>query len=144
MIRVTLAREEDLPALLDLLMLMGSENALMPMDVDKVVATVRDVLNRGLIWLAWQDGSLVGTLAVSIETLWYSSAPLVEERWMYVMPQARNSVAFLRMLRLAQRVARDKQMPAVFSVVTRTDLARKAKAFRRLEEVGRVFLMEEV
>lgn len=140
MIYVRSATADDLPALMEMLVEFHAENGLFALDMDRTVATVHDILRRGLIFLAFDGHDLVGTLAIAPAQVWYSSEIFLEECWMYVRPRARRSTALLKMLRRAMRVADDKGWPITFQIVTATDLDRKSRPFRRMEHVGRVFL----
>lgn len=142
MIRVTAAGAADLKALLALMIEAHADNGIFPLSIGKVVRYVQDALGRGIVLLAWQDDELVGTLIVMVGEVWYSEVPFIEEGMVFVLPKARKTTAFLRLVRRAMMVADDKGWPMVSSVVTRTELGRKGDIFRRLgfEEVGRVFL----
>lgn len=142
--QVNAASGSDLRPLLDLMVEFHVDNGVFPLSPAKVVAYLQETLARGVVLIARDGDRLVGTMGLAPGEVWYAESVFLEERWLFVHPDARRSTALLRMLRRAIRIADDKGWPMVASVITMKALERKGDLFKRLgfAEAGRVFLRQ--
>ena len=116
------------------------------LDVDEAMAGIADVMKRGVAILAadGETGALLGSFgARPMPAAWYSSEMVLFETWFYVHPSARHrpSVMF-RLLKAAKELADSTGWKLINALTTRDQIERKAKMYRGMTEIGRIFVYE--
>ncbi len=153
---VRLATQRDEPELMDMAyamhrdsVLMTADGALFPLDVGKV----RDTLLRAIVpnrneddpaWIGvvGDHAGLHGAIYLSVELPWYSEAPAVNEKFLYVRSEYRRTCLAGRLISFAKESAEAIGMPLVMGHMTAGREAAKQRFFRRHfgEPVGGYFV----
>jgi N-acetylglutamate synthase-like GNAT family acetyltransferase len=139
--RVRLATAKDAPAIMALLRVMHAEIGMASLNEAKVAKKIQDVLERGVICLALADGRPVGTCALEFSQMWYSDDHHLAETWFFVHPDNRQSRNAARLMRFANEIARQLQLPVLMGVATNKETQRKCDFFGRyMRSVGQLFV----
>lgn len=145
---VRIAVRTDAAAVMRMLEMEALENALVPVDWDKVRERVEIGLRRdgniiGLIDAPDRQGELAATVGLNMGHQWYSSAWDCEEIWNFVHPDYRKaSFNYANMLiQFSQWWAEQLEVPLFMSVVSNVRTIGKVRLYaRRIPFVGGVFL----
>jgi N-acetylglutamate synthase-like GNAT family acetyltransferase len=139
--RIRFASAKDVPTIMALLRVMHAEIGMASLNEAKVAKKIRDVLERGVICLALADGRPVGTCALEFSQMWYSDDVHLAETWFFVHPDYRQSRNAARLMRFANEIGRQMQLPVLMGVVTTKETERKMHFFDRyMTKVGYLFI----
>lgn len=138
LVELRAAKPEDADTIYALLMGFYAENGvgrLYPEGVRRKIAWLCNPEN-GLILVAEIGGDMIGCMGLELRNWFWSEQWTLAEVWTYVAPRARRSSAALRMLKEADKLAKQYAMPFIFGVFTPVDTNRKKRLFSRF---GREF-----
>jgi hypothetical protein len=131
---------------MDMMRVMHPEAALRsadgePLPLDE--SMVRGELHRAIVpsrnsdglpaWigLVSQSRNLLGSVYLSMEMLWYSSRPVLIERWLYVHPDERRSNVAAALIEIAKRSADAARVDLLIGHMTAGREAAKTRFYRR-------------
>ena len=140
-IEFRIAEAEDSEALYDLLLEMHDEVGLFPLAERKVRAKIALVLDEGACFVAEVDGTIVGSIGVVPEQMWYTDDFMLADKWTFVKQNWRRSRVAIGLLRRAKEFAKRAGLPLAVGVFGAKDTARKNALFGRLfTPVGEMFM----
>lgn len=125
------ATEADEAEILELLADMHAENGLAPMNEAKVVAKVRELLQTGVVLIAFEDDQPIATVGLDVRELWYSDAKFVGDWWFFVAEQARGGKTACELLQAARDAAKHVELPLVMGPTTLVRPEAKNRFFRK-------------
>lgn len=128
---------EDLVNLQHLLTVMHAEIGLYAIDWPKFAAEVRDVVENGRAVLLIYDGAIVGSIGLHVGSQWYSSDPLVTDKWLFIDEEHRSFETLRLLLDGAHEYRREIGLPPerlVIAIYGVKDTRRKMTAFGRMAE----------
>lgn len=96
---------------------------------EKVLHYIAGYLNSGVVFCAYQNGKLVGSISLREMSLWWSDDTYLGDGWFYVMPEARKSKIGLQLMKAAHEYA--GSTPVVIGIWNQDDNDRKEKFFKR-------------
>lgn len=90
---VRLAVPSDESRIFEILCLAEKENAMFPMDADKVIAFIRHATEQkgGFIGVIDGEEKVEATVGLIVEQAWYTKEESLGERWNFVHPDCRNT-----------------------------------------------------
>ncbi len=90
---VRIALQEDESRIFEILCLAEKENAMFPMDKDKVLGFIKRATEKqgGIIGVIDGETRVEATIGLVIEQSWYTSEWSLGERWNFVHPACRNT-----------------------------------------------------
>lgn len=141
---IRVATEEDVPNTVGLLADMHKEASLTfpPMDAEKVVKAIFDVVKDGILLLAeTHDNRIVGLLALVKSNYWFSNYPFIADLVFYVSPEFRTSSAGYQLIKAAKAFSDKMKVPLMMSVTSGEDPRRKDNLYERsgLKYIGGIF-----
>jgi GNAT superfamily N-acetyltransferase len=95
-----------------------------------------------VIGVIGKPGAIEATISFHTARMWYSSDPLIEERWAYVREAHRRSNNAKNLIAFAKRQAVRLNVPLRIGVITRKETEQKVRLYQRLlgEPSGAYFL----
>jgi GNAT superfamily N-acetyltransferase len=100
---------------------------------DKAQGVLLEAMKSHPTFVYKVDGEIVGVLALTESSVWWSDTNILIELFFYVEKDKRNKGAATALLKEAQRYAEDVvNMPLIVELFTRTDLDKKVKFLGRL------------
>jgi len=146
-IKVRVGTPEDLEGCMDLFIQANEENGIDEMDVQKLL---------GIVWPSLhQDGGLVGVIGepgmppegvvlLRIEQLWYSNAPVIAEKLVFVHQDFRSAKGgrAKKLCEFSKRVSDEMGIPLIIGVVSTDRTKGKVRLYERVfgEPAGAFFL----
>ena len=135
----------DMSAILNMLGEMHENTTLPtpPINSEKLVAKVNEVIHRGVVFVALNDeNELLGSVGGTVGQDWWSDKPFLADCWFYVSPKHRNGSAALKLIKNFIQSANDAKLPVRLGHIFSGDLERKDKFFERLgmTKAGSVFV----
>ena len=144
--RVRIAVREDEDALMNMVREMHPEAALKtadgaPLPLDESLA--RSHLHRAIVpnrnsddlpaWigLAAEDGQILGSVYLSLETLWYSSKPVLLENWLFVARDSRRSNIAASLIDFGKKSADAARATLIVGHMSSGREAAKGRFYRR-------------
>jgi GNAT superfamily N-acetyltransferase len=135
----------DVTDLLRLLMDMhgASKLALPPVDMGKVLKGIWECDSTGVIFVAEQDGSIVGAIGLVLAEPWFSSETLLYDKFFYVKREHRASNAGDDLLSAAKKYASILGKPLNINHWFGEDIDRKDVYFRRkgFQRAGGIYVL---
>lgn len=143
LVRIGLQADEQ--AIFDMLMLLAPENAMAPVNSEKVWDTIKKGTRRdgGVVGIIEVDGKIAATVGIGMGPWWYSSAWHCEEMWCYVHPdyrKAKDNYAEL-LIQFTKWWSEQLGMPVLMGVLTTNRTLGKVRLYaRHIPFVGGLFL----
>jgi hypothetical protein len=140
---VRMATPEDEPGIMELCRILHKENGLFPLDEDKVRTIIRNVLigNQGFIGVIGPKDNLEASILLSLSSMWYSNAPVLEEYWNFVHPDFRKSERARYMVSFAKTCADRMGIPLLIGIVSNDRTEAKCRLYKRmLPKAGEFYL----
>lgn len=128
--------------------LRGSDGAPLPIDEDMVRTELRRAITHdrsnfpAFIGVVGGCGEIQASIYLACELTWFSPAPVLCDRWVYVQPDHRSSKLVGTLYDFAKRAARAANLPLNVGVLTKGREVAKARLLRRYfgEPIGTSFL----
>jgi hypothetical protein len=111
----------------------GIPEHLAPLDHDKALGAIANVVRHGLTVMAYDGAELVGVLGLIRCGVWYSQAPMLSERFFYIQSEHRHGSAMRAMLRAARDCA---SANGLFLQLTIANFHKDRPARNGLERIG--------
>lgn len=133
---VRIANKVDEGAVFDLLMLLAAENALAPVNDEKVRAMIRRSTDRqgGVIGIIdAPDGGIAASVSLIMAQWWYSEAWHYEEVWSFVHPDHRRGAGNYaqRLIQFARWWGEQIGMPVLMGVLSTHRTIGKVRLYAR-------------
>jgi hypothetical protein len=113
----------------------GIPEELAPLDHDKALLAIYDVVTKGHVIMAYDGEQLVGVLGVVRFTVWYSQNNMLSERFFYIEPSYRDGPVMRAILRRARDLANEQRL---FLQLTISNFHKDRPARSSLERIGDV------
>jgi len=112
-----------------------------PVDGEKVLRYLGQHVIDGVLFVAEQDGCLVGAMAGRPAEYWWSTERFVNEGVFFVSERARASRAAVLLLKAMQGYADDLGLPLVVGVTSGDEVERKDRFFakRGMARIGGIY-----
>jgi GNAT superfamily N-acetyltransferase len=129
---IEVAKEGDIVDIVPLLVQMHgtSPTPLPPIAPHKLLGALKDSLDGGRMFVA-RRGRVVGILALTEGTHWYSDEKFLGDLVFYVAPCSRTSRIASHLLRAATEYATMRGLPLMMAVVHGEDVQRKDNFYAR-------------
>lgn len=136
-VRVRVGTPDDLPGCMDLFVRANEENGIDEMDTRKLLSLVWPSLHRdgGMVGIIGAVGEQPeGVVLLRIESLWYSSAPVIAEKLVFVHPDYRSAKGgrARKLCEFSKQVADELEMPLVIGVVSTERTQGKVRLYERV------------
>ncbi len=125
------ATPEDLDSIMELLILMGTENAAFKPNVEKSRRIISDCIGNTLAFVLEKHGEIVGCCALNKGAVWYSDDETLSDYAFYIHPDHRSFDAALAFINLCKRVSAVLGIPLMLGIHSNVDPLRKMKLFSR-------------
>lgn len=131
---ITLATPDDAPGIADLLRSMHAETGQALVNERKAYGVISQHITDGGCLIARQRGEIVGSMAVYLDSWWYSDETAFFTRWFYVHPQHRMEGHATRMIAGMKQAAHDQNKRLFVRVGTSVADLASLKYFKKLME----------
>lgn len=146
-IKVRVGTPDDLHGCMDLFVQANEENGIDEMDTQKLLNIVWPSLHQegGLVGVIGAPGAPPeGVVLLRIEQLWYSSAPVIAEKLVFVHPAFRSAKGgrAKKLCEFSKRVSDEMGIPLIIGVVSTDRTKGKVRLYERVfgEPAGAFFL----
>lgn len=130
------ASRADRSAILALLVEMHADVGVFPLSHARLEQHVDELLQDGMILLAFDGATLVGSVGLYGGTFWYSDEKVLMDTWVFASPRAKDRLAvFRRMMAEVKEVAKDQGTTLVLTLFCERDNKRKSTLFSRYGEM---------
>lgn len=144
---VRIGTPEDVYGIMDLGLMACSENGVSAPNPEKILADLWPSLHRdgGIVGVIGEPGSqLEGFVLLRTGTLWYSDAPILEEKIVFVHPEYRSAKGgrARKFCEFSKKAADELGLPLVIGIVSNSRTKSKVRLYERLfgEPAGAFFL----
>lgn len=133
MTTVRIASADDEDGLMSLCCDLHHENALLPMNEDRVRRTLRRGLNKedGVIGVIGDVGELQGAMVLVMGQLWYSDSWCIEELFSYVRPEFRCTKHAHDLIDFAKRTSAELGLPLMIGILSNARTEAKVRLYSR-------------
>jgi hypothetical protein len=146
-VKVRVGTPEDIEGCLYLFIKANEENGIAKLDPDKLFNIVWPSLHcdGGMVGVIGESGGQPeGVVLLRIESLWYSDAPVIAEKLVYVHPEFRSAKGgrAAKLCEFSKQVSDELDMPLVVGIVSNDRTKGKIKLYERLlgPQAGAYFL----
>lgn len=121
---------------------MWQEHGLGTLDPVMVLNKINNLIAHHVILIAQDDdANLTGSMGIEFTQWWWSGDRIGSEQWTFVRKDYRKTRSAVMLLKEADRMGKEMQIPMVIGVFTPNDAERKEKFFKRLGlHVGTIVL----
>lgn len=106
--------------------------AVFAVNEEKARRYFRDLVERGRVLVAEEDGDLVGAIAADVHTYPFTDDTILQQQFVYVMPEWRRTRIGITLIRHLIDLAKRAHMPLFFGISTGTDVDRLGALLQRL------------
>jgi|TARA_R100001086_G_C11832837_1_gene257031 GNAT superfamily N-acetyltransferase len=128
---LSIATNDDLAEVCDLLRVMHDENGIGRVNEEKALGVISSHIEEGGCIISRSNGDLVGSVGIYQDTWWYSDEKAFFDRWFFVHPEHRTGGHAVRLLGAIKQAARNESRPFVLHVGTTVNAWAKLKFFRK-------------
>lgn len=146
-VKIRIGVPQDVDGVMELALMVCKENGIFEPNVDKILWDVWTSLHQdhGLIGVIGEPGEqLEGFVLLRVSTMWYSDAPIIEEKTVFVHPKHRGASGgrARKLCEFSKQVADELEMPLIIGVLSSTRTESKVKLYERVfgEPAGAFFL----
>lgn len=146
-VKVRVGTPEDLRGCMDLFIQANEENGIDEMSVQKLVDIVWPSLHQegGLVGVIGEPGAQPeGVILLRIEQLWYSNAPVIAEKLVFVHPEYRSAKGgrAKKLCEFSKKVSDEMGLPLIIGVVSTERTKGKIRLYERVfgSPVGAFFM----
>lgn len=141
MATVRFASETDFYAICEMLVEMHAEVGLAPLDSQKMMAKVRELIGERGVIVAISDGKIVGTVGFQAAEFWWSKKPYIGDFWNFVSEQGRRTDAAAKLIAAMKTIRERAGMPLVMGIFGRKRLPVKDRWLGKyMEPVGHLYM----
>jgi hypothetical protein len=129
---VRVATEKDESRIFEILCLAEKENAMFPMDEDKVIAFIRraTLKDGGIIGIVG-EGQAEATVGLIIEQAWYTTSWSLGERWNFVHPDFRKTDHVSKLIGFSKKCADELGLPLDIGILSNIRTEAKIRLYKR-------------
>lgn len=136
-VKVRIGTAEDLPQCMELFIRANEENGIEAMDTQKLLSVVWPSLHSdgGLVGIIGDPGETIeGVILLRIEQLWYSDAPVIAEKLVFVHPDYRSAKGgrARKLCEFSKKVSDELGMPLIIGIVSNDRTKGKIRMYERL------------
>lgn len=136
-VKIRIGVPQDLDGVMELALMVCSENGISMPNTDKILYDVWMSLNQehGLIGVIGNPGEqLEGFVLLRVSTMWYSDAPILEEKTVFVHPKHRGASGgrARKLCEFSKQVADELGFPLIIGVLSSTRTDGKVKLYERV------------
>lgn len=136
-IHVRIGTPEDLPQCMELFLQANEENGIDALDTNKLLSIVWPSLHQdgGIIGVIGEPkGALEGVVLLRIESLWYSEAPVIAEKLVFVHSNFRSAKGgrARKLCEFSKQVSDELNMPLIIGIVSNERTKGKIRMYERL------------
>ena len=135
-VKVRVGTPEDLNGCMELFIKANEENGIDAIDQQKLLNVVLPSLMRegGMVGVIGERDHLQGVIMLRIETLWYSDAPILAEKLVYVHPDFRSIKGgrARKLCEFSKQVSDELNMPLIVGIVSNERTKSKVKMYERM------------
>ncbi len=126
---VRTAWHQDKADIIGLLQRMHDEVGWFPLSETRMIDSIDELLNHGMVLLLEDDGGVIGSAGLLAAHLWYSEAVILQDRWLYIHDRHRSKAGFEELLKACQQYARHVNLPLILGVWTINGSKKKERLF---------------
>jgi L-amino acid N-acyltransferase YncA len=135
----------DISALIMLLVSAHQETELevSPINSEKAISTISDVIHRGVSFVAVTDNNTIaGSIGGGTISDWWSTKPVLSDYWFYVPKEHRNSDIAMQLVKRFIEAGKEAKVSIQLGHILSGDVDRKDHLFERLGfiKAGSTFL----
>jgi hypothetical protein len=134
-VKVRIGTPEDEEGVMALARLVGEENAVFPLNEDKVREMVRSALYqwRGVMGVIGERDKLEALILLKVSGYWYSDEPLLEEVCVFVHPDFRAAKGgrARKCCEFAKEMSEKMGLPLMIGIISNTRTDGKVKLYER-------------
>jgi len=108
----------------------------------KMAHVVVDLVGKSLVLVAvTEEDGIIGSIAGSVMTEWYSEIPKLADPWFYVRKEKRNSAAGFKLMKAYKKMAKELGISVKVGHVLGDDIERMDKFYEKLgfERTGTLY-----
>lgn len=146
-IRVRIGVPQDMHGVMEMALQVCEENGISEPDIEKIAADIWPSLHQhhGLVGILGNPGEqMEGFVLLRLGTMWYSHAPIVEEKTVFVREEFRNGTAkrAVKLCEFSKQVADELGVPLIIGIVSNRRTKGKVRMYERIfgEPAGAFFL----
>ena len=133
---VRIGTPDDIHPMMDLAMQACDENGFVDPNPQKLLAEIWPALNLhdGLVGIIQDEGNrLEGAILLRIGTMWYSDAPVLEEKAIFISPDYRSAKGgrARRLCEFSKRMSDELDLPLVIGVLSNHRTEAKVRLYER-------------
>lgn len=135
-LEIRIATPEDMDQVMQLAFMAAEENGFIEPNTDRLVNEVWAALNQqsGLCAAIGKPGGMIeGGVLLRIGQMWYSDAPVLEERVIFIHPEYRNAAGgrASKLCDFSKKVADSLGIPLLIGVLSNHRTAAKIRLYER-------------
>jgi len=136
-VKIRVGVPQDLNGVMELALMVCTENGISEPNTDKILYDVWMSLNQnhGLIGVIGDPGEqLEGFVLLRVSTMWYSDAPILEEKTVFVHPKHRGASGgrARKLCEFSKQVADELGLPLIIGVLSSNRTDGKVKLYERV------------
>jgi hypothetical protein len=138
---------EDLDDLMHISMMASEENGFLAPNPGKLASELWPALHQdhGIVGIIGpEDGMIQGAVLLRIGSMWYSDAPVVEEKAIFIHPEYRSAKGgrAKQLCEFSKKVSDSLGIPLIIGVLSNSRTEAKVRMYRRImgPEAGAFFL----
>jgi len=136
-VKIRIGVPQDVDGVMKLALMVCEENGIFQPNVEKILYDVWMSLNQehGLIGVIGEPGEeLEGFVLLRVSTMWYSDAPIIEEKTVFVHPKHRGASGgrARKLCEFSKQVADELGLPLIIGVLSTTRTDGKVKLYERV------------
>ena len=133
---VRIGTPDDVHPMMDLAMQACDDNGFVDPNPQKLLAEIWPALNLhdGLVGIIQDEGNrLEGAILLRIGTMWYSDAPVLEEKAIFISPDYRSAKGgrARRLCEFSKRMSDELDLPLVIGVLSNHRTEAKVRLYER-------------
>lgn len=140
------AQPDDFPRIMEMCAALHHENGVLAVDWWLVEQIIMDGINNknGIIGVIGPLGSIEAMTYLKFSNMWYSAEIMLEELFLYVMPEKRKSTHAKSLLTFAKASAKALKCPLLIGVISNERTMGKLRMYRRVlgEPIGGFFFFD--
>lgn len=130
---VRVASLDDASDIIELCREAHKESGSFPADEDIAIPVIVNELHGGgVIGVLGNPGELQGSIAFNAARMWYSSSPLIEERWNFVRAQHRKSKNAQNLINFAKYQVQRLNIPLRIGIISNKETEQKVRLYQRM------------
>jgi hypothetical protein len=146
-LHIRIGTPDDLDEMMQIAMMATEENAFLDPNPGKLAAEMWPALHQdhGIVGIIGpENGMIQGAVLLRIGSMWYSDAPVVEEKAIFIHPEYRSAKGgrAKQLCEFSKKVSDSLGIPLIIGVLSNSRTEAKVRMYRRImgPEAGAFFL----